>query len=113
MTVNTKSLYDPTTRAGSLYSSGWQTATGPTLPTLEPATGTVLAEVGTASADDTNAACAAAKRAQAAWAARPAQERAKVLRRAAAELEACTDEYVPWLVRESGSIPGKAHFEVA
>jgi 5-carboxymethyl-2-hydroxymuconic-semialdehyde dehydrogenase len=52
-----------------------------TFETINPATQAVLAEVARGGADDVNAAVAAAKAAFPAWAARPAAERAKILRR--------------------------------
>ena len=49
--------------------------------TVDPATQTVLAEVARGGADEVNAAVAAAKAAFPAWAARPAVERAKLMRK--------------------------------
>jgi len=113
MTVNEQVLYDAERRSGSLFSSGWRPASGAPLPVTEPATGDQLAEVGTASATDVAVACAAASDAQPLWSSRSPSERAAVLYRAADELEASADEYAPWIVRESGSVRNKAHFEIA
>ncbi len=53
----------------------------------------------------------AAHRAQTAWAAAPAEERAAVMRRAATIIEENTETLARWLGDEAGSAQGKAHFE--
>jgi benzaldehyde dehydrogenase (NAD) len=97
---------------GKFYSNGWTSAHGGVLESIEPATGEVLAEVGLADADDIAVAAAAAKNAQPGWAAQPGPHRAAVMRRAARILEDNRAQFERWLVREGGSIPGKAAFEV-
>ncbi|WP_424210841.1 aldehyde dehydrogenase family protein [Streptomyces sp. BI20] len=79
---------------------------------LEPATGDALAEIEHAAPADVAPAAARAAEAQPAWAAAGHIARAAVLRRAAALFEEHADELRTWLVRESGSIPGKADFEL-
>ena len=81
-------------------------------PGVEKATGAVLGSVGAATSADLDAVVAAAHEARHGWAAAPYQQRAEVLLRAAALLEAEPDRLVPWLVREAGSAPGKAGFEL-
>lgn len=78
----------------------------------EPATGSALATVTLASADDLAPAAANARAAQADWAAAPHFVRAGVLRRAGDLFTQYADELRPWLIRESGSISGKADFEL-
>src|ERR671916_809336 len=78
------------------------TAERATLAVLEKATGKPLGQL-----DE-----AAAVAAQRDWAATSYDERAAVLRRAAAALEARADEVTDLIVRETGSIPGKAQYEV-
>ncbi len=78
----------------------------------EPATGQELATVTLASAEDVAAASASARAAQAAWAATPHFLRAAVLRKAGDLFTEHAEELSEWLVRESGSIPGKAGFEL-
>ena len=95
-----------------IFSTGWVAANGGTLASIEPATGTTLATVGSANAVDVATAAAAAKAAQPEWAARPGVERAAVLRKAARILEDDHEEFERWLIREGGAIPGKAAFEV-
>jgi benzaldehyde dehydrogenase (NAD) len=105
-------LLDGAGWAGKIYSSGWTAAQGGTLPTTEPATGAVLAEVGLASRGDVEQAARAAAAAQPGWAARTGPERAALLRQAARVLEDNHEEFESWLVREGGAVPGKAAFEV-
>ncbi len=95
-----------------IFSSGWVPARGGTLTSTEPATGATLATVGSANGADVAAAAASARAAQPDWAARTGPERAAVLRKAARLLEDNHEEFENWLVREGGSIPGKAAFEV-
>ena len=80
------------TPTGLLIAGRWTDATGQ-LPVQDPATQRTLAMVGDASVDDALAAVTAAAAAFPAWAARPARERAEVLRTAfelmTAELEDC------------------------
>jgi benzaldehyde dehydrogenase (NAD) len=97
---------------GKVFSSGWVTAQGGELKSIEPATGEVLARVGLANAADVDAAVSAAARAQPGWAAQPGPQRAALVRRAAAVLELNRAEFERWLVREGGAVPGKAAFEV-
>jgi benzaldehyde dehydrogenase (NAD) len=79
----------------------------------EPATGSVLEQIGIAAPDDVTAATEQAVRAQSAWAAVPYTERAAVLRRAGDLLIRHAEEIQGWLIREAGSIAGKAAFETA
>ena len=95
-----------------LYSGGWVEPDGGPLPVREPATGMSLGEVGQASAEDMRRASAAAKEAQAAWAAHPLAERAPIFRKAAAFLENNAQDVKEWIVRETGSVPAKAAVEL-
>lgn len=97
---------------GKIFTGRWQMAKGGAREIFEPATGKVLTEVGMADAEDVRDAAAAAAAAQPAWANTPADQRAAVLRRAAQLLEAHADSLRPWIVRETGSIPPKADFEL-
>ena len=85
---------------------------GATLTVLDKAAQQPLGTVGVASAADLDAAVRAAQAAQPAWAATPYDVRAGVLRAAAAELQARGDEIAGLIVRETGSIRGKADYEV-
>ncbi|MGW4088113.1 aldehyde dehydrogenase family protein [Streptomyces sp. NPDC004822] len=85
---------------------------GDTHTVTEPATGEALGTVALAGAEDVTAAARAADGARAAWARLPHFARAAVLRKAGDLFAAHADELRTWLVRESGSIPGKADFEL-
>ncbi|MGV9455458.1 aldehyde dehydrogenase family protein [Streptomyces sp. NPDC003635] len=78
----------------------------------EPATGDPLGTVTLAAAEDVAPAAEAARAAQAEWGRLPHFVRAGVLRRAGDLFTAHADELREWLVRESGSVPGKADFEL-
>ncbi|MFC4783925.1 aldehyde dehydrogenase family protein [Nocardioides sp. MAHUQ-72] len=95
-----------------IFSGGFVTGAGSPTVVVEKATGAPLGSVGSATAADLDAALATARTAQRAWAEAPYQQRAEVLLRAAALLEAEPDRLLPWLVREAGSAPGKAGFEL-
>ncbi|MEI7058820.1 aldehyde dehydrogenase family protein [Nocardioides sp. CCNWLW239] len=82
-----------------------------TMPVTAPATGETIATIGQADVADLDKAVAAAKQAQRAWAALPYTERAAVMTKAAAILEAEPDRLTRWLVPEAGSGQGKAGFE--
>lgn len=98
--------------AGKVFSGGWQSAEGGVCRIAEPATGIALGEVGQASPADVRAAAERARRAQPAWAAQPLAERAAIFRRAAAFIEAQREAITEWIVRETGSVPAKAGFEI-
>lgn len=85
---------------------------GDTLPVYEKATGRELGSQARATEADLDRAVASARRAQPEWAARSYEERAGLLRRVAAALEGRAEEYADWIVRETGSIRGKAQYEV-
>jgi benzaldehyde dehydrogenase (NAD) len=92
----------------------WQprSLSGPEYAVTEPATGDTLATVTLASAEDVGAAAEAGRAAQAEWARVPHFVRAGVLRKAGDLFAAHAEELREWIVRESGSIPGKADFEL-
>ncbi|BBC38444.1 Benzaldehyde dehydrogenase [Streptomyces graminofaciens] len=78
----------------------------------EPATGDTLATVTLASPEDVGTAARAARAAQAEWARIPHFARAAVLRKAGDLFAEHAAELHDWIVRESGSISGKADFEL-
>ncbi|WP_055691765.1 aldehyde dehydrogenase family protein [Streptomyces prasinus] len=98
-------LLDPTT---------WQARplSGPGHTVTEPATGEQLATVTLATGADVGTAAEAARAAQAEWAKAPHFVRAAVLRKAGDLFGAHAGELREWLVREAGSITGKADFEL-
>jgi benzaldehyde dehydrogenase (NAD) len=72
----------------------------------------VLIEGALANAADIAAAARVAKAAQPAWAALPPTTRGDLLRKFAALCEQHAEEIGRWIVRETGSIPPKAPFEI-
>ncbi len=78
----------------------------------EKATGRELGRQATATRLDLDEAVAGAKAAQPAWAATGYDERAGLLRRVARQLEDRAEEIADLIVRETGSIRGKAQYEV-
>ncbi|KJK53788.1 aldehyde dehydrogenase family protein [Streptomyces sp. NRRL F-4428] len=93
----------------------WQdgpTLTGGAAPVVEPATGRTLATLDLAAPADIAEAAVRARAAQRDWSRTTHPERAAVMRRAGDLFTAHADELSRWLVRESGSIPGKAAFEL-
>jgi acyl-CoA reductase-like NAD-dependent aldehyde dehydrogenase len=84
--------------------------TGPEHAVVEPATGDTLGTVILASEPDVAVAADAAHTARRAWAKSPHTVRAAVLRRAGDLFAAHAAELRDWIVRESGSVPGKAGF---
>jgi aldehyde dehydrogenase (NAD+) len=77
-----------------------------------PATGELFAKVQQAGSAETELAISAAHGAYKAWAATPVSAREAIFFRAADVLAAKTNEIVDVLIQESGSIAGKAGFEV-
>lgn len=100
--------------AGTLYINGSfrGAESGDLLPVLEKATGEMLAVVADGGAADVDAAVRQAAAVQPSWEATPGPERAAILRAAADNLEARTEQFVDQVVRETGAIPAKARYEV-
>src|SRR5258708_36251079 len=97
---------------GKILDGQWRDASGGTKNVLKRATGTTLATMGIASADDVARAALTARKAQIAGAAPPEPHRAQVLRPFARLVEEHTSELAEWIVRETGSVMGKAHFKI-
>ena len=97
---------------GKVYSGEWREPKGGSREVIEPATGQALTTVGIARAEDMREAAQAAAKAQIEWGALPADQRAAVMRRAAVLLEQNASALRPWIVRETGCIPGKADVEI-
>jgi aldehyde dehydrogenase (NAD+) len=84
---------------------------GALLTDQNPYTGEAVAHLSTAAVADVDAAFAGAAASQRAWAATSPVERAALLMRAAALMDARHSEIVGWLIRESGSTRTKAEME--
>jgi lactaldehyde dehydrogenase/glycolaldehyde dehydrogenase len=79
---------------------------------LNPATGALLARVPASNAEQVDSALAAARSAQAAWARRPANERAGYLRRIASKLRENVAHLARTITLEQGKVYGLAEVEV-
>jgi benzaldehyde dehydrogenase (NAD) len=104
-------LLDEASWTSTIVVDGWERVEGD-YAVVEPATGKELGRLGRAQVADVARAAERAVAAQRDWAAVPYTQRAKVLRRAGDLFEANADEIQSWLVREAGSIPPKAGFEI-
>lgn len=84
---------------------------GRVLEDRDPYTDEILTRIPLANEEDLNEAYRAAAEAQPQWAAMLPGERAAILRRAAAIMEARQEEIITWLITESGSTRLKANVE--
>lgn len=98
--------------SGKIYTGSFEPAAGSVVPVIDKASGEQLFEGVAGNGQDIAAAVAAAKAAQPAWAELAPTERGDVLRRFASLCEQHVDEIGQWIIRETGSIPPKAPFEV-
>ncbi len=107
----TMGFFEQSTWEGRTYLGGW-TELGATTDAVSPSTGERLASYAVGTSADIETATDLAVSAQRTWAATSAEERAAVMRRAAAILESHAPVLERWLQDEVGSAPGKAAFEV-
>lgn len=112
MTVVSATFVDPNTWTGAVFSGTWVKVCH-TREAVEPATGARLATVGMAGAREVRTSALAAATAQAGWETTLSEERAAVMRQAAAVAEENGSEIVEWIVRESGSTRSKAETELS
>src|SRR5215211_1479871 len=105
-------LLEEKTWDGRIFTGHWSDPSGGDAAVVEPATGAELGRIGIAGAEDVARAGTEAATAQRSWAATPFTERAAVLRRAGDLWTEHADELGQWLVREAGSVQGKAAFEL-
>lgn len=96
-----------------LFNGAWEKTHLPVASVIEPATGETLGTIGLANAETIAHSSRVARMAQADWAARPYEERAATLRKAAQQAENHFNEIVEWIIRESGSTRTKAAFETS
>ncbi len=104
-------LLDPAAWDGRIFLDGWERGAS-AYDVMEPATGNALARLGEATPADVARASARAVEAQRGWAARPYDERAEIMRRAARLWKEHEAEVRDWIVREAGGIPPKADVEI-
>jgi acyl-CoA reductase-like NAD-dependent aldehyde dehydrogenase len=101
-----------TTHAGAFIDGDEHRNAGAPLPVTNPADGRVFAEVAGGTADDVDAAVAAARRAFADWSSLAVSKRGEILGGAASHVEAHVDELVPLLTREQGKTLRDARIEI-
>jgi alpha-ketoglutaric semialdehyde dehydrogenase len=105
--------HPPSVSARGIYVGGSWRLREPDLHAVNPARPSeVVGTFASAAEDDVADACAAAQEALASWRHRPALERATLLHRAAAILEARADTVATDLTREEGKTIGEARGEV-
>jgi benzaldehyde dehydrogenase (NAD) len=95
-----------------LFLGGWVSGRGEIVPIIEPATGNSLGRLATGTKDDVDDAARIATKAQVHWAAMPFDERGAIMRRVARSLEDNSATINDWNIRECGSIPLKAEWEL-
>lgn len=95
-----------------IYSNGWRAGTGYVTDVVEPATGEKLATLGTGFIEDIDHAAASAGAAQPAWGATSFDRRAEIIREAARLLKSRAADIHAWNIRECGSTPAKAEWEL-
>jgi benzaldehyde dehydrogenase (NAD) len=106
------SFLDAALWGGKIYVGGWAEASGGAEEITAPADGEQIGMIGKGTAADVAKAARAAAAAQPAWEATAPTERAAILNKAADLLQSNAEELIPWIIRESGSIPPKAGIEV-
>jgi benzaldehyde dehydrogenase (NAD) len=105
-------LLEAKTWTGRIFAGGWRAGGGGEQAVVEPATAGQLGRIGLASPADVGAAAARAAAAQRAWASAPYETRAAVLRKAGDLWVRHAEEIQGWIVREAGTIPGFAAFQM-
>ncbi len=98
--------------SGKVFFGAWLDSAGGTQDISAPADGTLVGTVGKSTPADLAQAARQAAAAQPAWEATAPSERAAILNKVADILEANGEELIPWIIRESGSIPPKAGIEI-
>lgn len=94
------------------FDGAWKTAPK-TIPVREPATGESMGTAGGGTPELAVQLTEQAAKAQPAWAAKTAEERAKIMREAARIIETHSKEIMDFNVRETGGVQAKAGYEVA
>src|SRR5580704_16091549 len=86
-----------------LIGGKWVDASEGTYDIINPATEEVVGQAPNASADDARAAAAAAKDAQAGWAAWSVEDRSALMREAAVAIRAKSGDLLPLVIAETGA----------
>lgn len=103
-------FFETATWQGRYFDGEWTTASS-VADVLSPSTGEILGTYGVASAADLADTVANAVTAQREWAAKTAEERSTILRRAGDVIDRNSSVLAEWLITEAGSGQGKAAFE--
>lgn len=98
---------------GHAFDGSFFPTAGGTVAVTDKASGTSLFKSGLADERDVARACGVAQAAQPHWSGLSPIARADLLRKFAALIEQHAEEIAWWIVRETGSILPKAHFEIA
>ena len=106
------SLLESGTWQGKMFSNGWVPASGGEYSVMEPATGEELGNWAPQRRPTSRLRGNGRRRRKTAWAATGFEQRAKVLRKAGDLWGQHAQEVTGWIVRETGSIPPKAGFEL-
>ncbi|MGQ7312006.1 aldehyde dehydrogenase family protein [Microbacterium arabinogalactanolyticum] len=104
--------WDRSEADGRIFSDGWREAGGGVLPIVSPGDGSIVGRAGIADDGDVERAGRRAVAAQAEWGRASYRTRADVLHRAAEAMREIRADVEDVLIRESGSLPGKARHEV-
>ncbi|MBA6421030.1 MAG: benzaldehyde dehydrogenase [Pseudomonas sp.] len=96
----------------NLFLGAWQLGEGEQVAVTEPATGEVISHLMTATPADVDRAATFAQATQQQWMNVPFDQKAEILRKAAALLKERAEEINGWNTRECGSIAPKAAFEL-
>ena len=104
-------LLAPSVWQGKYFDGAWKDAPV-TISVREPATGEELGVAGGGTAGLALELAGQAAAAQPQWAETPPEQRAQVLRNAVRIVESHSKEITEWIIRETGSVPGKAAFEI-
>lgn len=105
------SLLDTQEWEKKIFTGQWVEGNGAPSQVLEPATGQTLGHIGIATPADIDEACAHANAVQKDWEKTPFDQRAAILRKAGQLFGEHAEEIRTWLIREAGSVAGKAAFE--
>jgi succinate-semialdehyde dehydrogenase/glutarate-semialdehyde dehydrogenase len=109
----TLQLQDPTLLKSQSYIDGEWLDNGSSLDVTNPATGELITRVGMVGADETSQAIAAADAAMQDWKARPAKERAVVLRRWYELIVANQEDLAIIMTAEQGKVLAESRGEIA
>src|SRR5262249_27680425 len=104
-------LLDPSIWRERYFDGTWRLAPA-FMEVREPATGGVLGIAGAGTASLTIELANKVAKAQPEWARTPADDRARIMRKAAQIIEENTTEITEWIVRETGGVRPKAGFEI-